>query len=152
MLIASVEEAERLLGTHYHIFSHKMSGHKVVRALSYSIPGSLIDHIDVITPTTYFGTARAMRKTSFLDPSTKAIDDLGVFVGDTLDETASRRCSLKTTPSCLRALYKTAKYVPQSVHRNLLGIAGYLDEFVNYADLSVSAEVESGPTLSNPRK
>jgi len=39
------------------------------------------------------------------------------------------------TPSCLRALYNTAGYIPKATHKNKLGVAGYLDQFANRADL-----------------
>ena len=59
-----VDMAEKMLGTKYNIYHHVMSGEEVVRTLSYSLPKYLHDHIDVIVPSTYFGTIRTMKVTS----------------------------------------------------------------------------------------
>ena len=41
------------------------------------------------------------------------------------------------TPACLFALYNAAGYVPTATDKNVLGVAGYLDQFANYADMQV---------------
>ena len=46
-------------------------------------------------------------------------------------------CDEFITPDCLRALYNTSTYVPKATNVNKLGVAGYLDEFANDADLQV---------------
>lgn len=49
----SVAEAERLLKTEYHLYKHK-SGTPQVACSDYSIPESVREHIDFITPTVHF--------------------------------------------------------------------------------------------------
>lgn len=118
-----------MLGTSYHVYKHGMSGDQVVRTLSYSLPDELLSHIDVVAPTTYFGTIQTMKTTSFLTPLKSGID----FT------TASHlHCQQFVTPSCLRSMYNTKTYVPQKMAINKLGVAGYLDQFANYADLQAS--------------
>lgn len=135
----SVAEAERLLGAKYHIFHNSASGQRVVRTLAYSLPRELHQHINVISPTTYFSTLRSMRATSFLQPEIKALVE---DIKDVLlpDPTGAMPGSCETiiTPACLRALYKTEDYVPVSTDKNKIGIAGYLNEFASTSDLQVS--------------
>lgn len=47
-------------------------------------------------------------------------------------------CNTKITPDCLARLYGTKGYVPKATKKNAIGIAGYLDEFANDADLQAS--------------
>ncbi|PFH51001.1 hypothetical protein AMATHDRAFT_59869 [Amanita thiersii Skay4041] len=131
----TVEQAERMLGTKYNVYRHPESSEQVIRTMSYSLPEELHSHINVIAPTTYFGTMRSMRATSFLQPDIKPLPmdqkDEPFFV----DATVPASCSTTITPTCLRALYNTSAYVPQAVNVNRLGVAGYLNEFANRQDL-----------------
>lgn len=123
----SVAQAERMLGTKYNVFHHPKSGEKVVRTMSYSLPRELHSHIDVVAPTTYFGTMRSMRVTSFLQPEVKPIGDESPDLTPGINAAVPSSCTTTITPSCLRALYNTIDYVPQAASRNGLGVAGYLD-------------------------
>ncbi|KAJ3511239.1 hypothetical protein NLJ89_g4214 [Agrocybe chaxingu] len=131
----SVEQAERLLNTKYGVYQHGPSGEEVVRAMSYSLPKELHSHIDVIAPTTYFGTLRSMRTTSFLQPDIEPLPLEKVAAGLTPAATVPSSCSTTITPACLRALYNTTDYVPVATKLSKLGVAGYLEEFANTADL-----------------
>jgi tripeptidyl-peptidase-1 len=120
--------------TKYNIYRHSKTSEYVVRTLSYSLPTILFGHVDVIAPTTYFGTMRSMKVTSFMQSSIEPADsDINVMV-DAVDTT---NCSSTVTPSCLRALYGTASYKPRATDKNLFGITGYLENYANFADLQV---------------
>ncbi|KAJ2929470.1 hypothetical protein H1R20_g7629, partial [Candolleomyces eurysporus] len=135
----TVTEAEQLLDTEYHVYRHEPSGETIVRTLSYSLPQILHQHVDMIAPTTYFGTLRTMRRTSFLQPEIiRPLDEVGSLADPVIDPLAADiplSCTLNVTPACLRSLYNSTNYVPRSTHQNQLGIAGYLDEYANDADL-----------------
>ncbi|KAG6888473.1 hypothetical protein C0995_008046 [Termitomyces sp. Mi166 len=128
----SVAEAERMLDTKYNVYHHPASNEKVVRALSYSLPRELHSHVDVITPTTYFGTMRSMRATSFIQPLEKEETPQNDFDSNAAVPSS---CNSAVTISCLRGLYNTTNYVPTATSVNKLGVAGYLGEFANRADL-----------------
>ena len=130
-----VDLAEKMLGAKYNIYRHITSGEEVVRTLSYSLPKELHDHVDVISPCTYFGTVRSMRVTSFLQPT---LYDIVQDTSSVPEGTLAPSCNATITPACLRALYNTSSYVPVSTNVNKLAVAGYLDEFANYADLQVN--------------
>lgn len=137
-MTVTVEQAERMLGqsslthadlpwvscsqylpdTKYEIFDHEASAESIIRTLGYNLPSALHEHIDVVSPTTYFGTFRSMRATSFLQPNVKPAEpDFGVLATPALAApgplaTVPASCSSTITPACLRALYNTTTYTP----------------------------------------
>jgi len=125
-----------MLGAKYNVYQHGPSGEEVVRTLSYSLPQELHSHIDVVAPTTYFGTLRSMRSTSFIQP--RPGNDAGASLVPISDATVPASCRTTITPTCLRDLYNTSTYVPAATNVNKLGVAGYLGEFANTADLQVA--------------
>jgi tripeptidyl-peptidase-1 len=114
-----------LLGNKYNVYHHAKSGETVVRAMSYSLPRELHSHIDVVAPTTFFGTMRSMRATSFLQPDLKPVDPSDKQLGS--HGTVPGSCTSTITPACLRGLYNTVNYVPSATSKNSIGIAGYLN-------------------------
>ena len=130
-----VDLAEKMLSAKYNIYRHTTSGEEVVRTLSYSLPKELHEHIDVVSPCTYFGTLRSMKVTSFLQPTPP--DILQDTPAQVPEGTLAPSCNNTINPACLRALYSTSSYVPVSTNANKLAIAGYLNQFANYADLQV---------------
>ncbi|KAI0794109.1 subtilisin-like protein [Fomes fomentarius] len=135
----SVSQAEEMLGTKYNLFRHGKSEDYVVRTMNYSLPSILHEHITVVAPTTYFGTMKSMKATSFVQPDAPTIEsdaDTAHLLKDPHSlATVPSSCSSTITPACLRALYNTTTYVPAATDKNILGVAGYLDEFANRADL-----------------
>ncbi|CAL1715197.1 unnamed protein product [Somion occarium] len=138
-ITVSVEQASRMLNTTYNVYRHAQADDYVVRTMSYSLPTVLHEHVGVVAPTTYFGTMRSMKATSFLQPDITPIDsDVDVapkLINPGSLATVPSSCSTTITPACLRALYNTSTYVPTATDKNTLGVAGYLDEFANRADL-----------------
>jgi tripeptidyl-peptidase-1 len=128
----TVAQAERLLDTKYAVYYHNASDSHIVRTTKYSIPSILLGHVDVVAPTTYFGTIKSMRATSFIQPSVPAPAEPEEA---TIEGTVPSSCSSTITPACLRALYNTVNYVPAATSKNTLGVAGYLQEYANKADL-----------------
>ncbi|KAG5643809.1 hypothetical protein DXG03_009632 [Asterophora parasitica] len=134
----SVAQAERMLGTKYNVYHHPATSERVVRSMSYNLPRELHSHIDVVTPTTYFGTLRSMRKTSFLQPDIKPVADNADF---SIAAAVPSSCATTITPACLRGLYNTTDYVPTATNVNKLGVVGYLKEYANRADLQVRLHI-----------
>ena len=130
-----------MMNATYDIYKHETTSEFIVRTMSYSLPSALQGHVGVVTPTTYFSTMRSMRSTSFLQPHITPLDnDIEVapkLTGPASLATVPSSCATTITPACLRALYNTTSYVPQATNVNQLGVAGYLDEFANDADLQV---------------
>ncbi|KAJ7233035.1 peptidase S8/S53 domain-containing protein [Mycena rebaudengoi] len=132
----SIAQAERMLSTKYGVYHHPDSDSYVVRTMAYSLPQELHSHVDVVTPTTYFSTFRSMRATSFIQPqAASAQDDSASFAAEISPLAVPASCGTTVTPACLRAMYNTTDYVPRATAVNKLGVAGYLEEYANDADL-----------------
>lgn len=135
--------AENMLSAKYSVFYHPSTNTYRVRTTSYSLPVTLHGHISVIAPTTHFGTTmRPMKTTSFLQPDVAAISDAEADAQRKATSASPAElaavpasCDSTITPACLKALYNTTGYTPQATDVNKIGIAGYLEEFANDADL-----------------
>ncbi|KDQ59598.1 hypothetical protein JAAARDRAFT_205626 [Jaapia argillacea MUCL 33604] len=135
-----IATAEEMLSAKYHTFRHTESDELVVRTLSYSLPKQLLAHIDVIQPTTMFDRMNKMRTNYILDTSGSSATtiDPGLTVKGPAGQDIPLSCNTTVTPYCLQLLYGTAGYVPQAADKgNKIGIAGYLEQFVNFEDLQL---------------
>jgi tripeptidyl-peptidase-1 len=54
----TVEEAESLLKTQYHVYTNVQTGKDHLACDEYSVPIHIKEHIDFITPTIHFGRYR----------------------------------------------------------------------------------------------
>ncbi|EIW59803.1 subtilisin-like protein, partial [Trametes versicolor FP-101664 SS1] len=135
----SVAQAEKMLGTQYNVYRHGKSDDYVIRTMNYSLPNVLHEHVTVVAPTTYFSTMKSMKATSFVQEDGPTIESDAEFAhllkGPSSLATVPTSCNTVITPACLRALYNTTTYVPKATAKNSLGVAGYLEEFANRADL-----------------
>lgn len=129
-LKVTVAQAERMLNNKYAVYHHPKSSEYVLRALSYSLPRTLHEHVNTVTPTTYFSTLRSMRSTSFIQPEVPPVED---FDGPVTNAVVPTSCNTRITPACLQGLYNVTGYVPKATAVNRLGVAGYLGEFANRA-------------------
>ena len=124
---ATVQEAENLLKTEYHIHHHD-TGKPHIGCDSYHIPEHLQPHVDFVTPTVHFDTKIAQAKEKRAPPptataaagvpvKTKAALEItnpyngfqpkkgaDVNIMGLLDEL--KNCNTLITPNCLRALYR----------------------------------------------
>lgn len=143
LLDVPVSKANDLLGASYQLYQHTETNDTVLRTIGYSIPAALHKLVQTVAPTTYFGSPRAMRRTSHLNPNAATLPDGDPELREEIANakagsaaTVPASCANTITPSCLRTLYNTAGYVPTATASNVLGIAGYLKEYANHADLT----------------
>ncbi|KAF5384574.1 hypothetical protein D9757_007503 [Collybiopsis confluens] len=124
-LTIPVSVAETLLNTTYGIYVHVSdTQNQILRTTEYSLPRHLHAHISVVSPTTYFGSTREMKKTNFLEP-----------IRIEYDATSnSNECTSAITPACLKDLYRTGDYSPSLTTSAKIGIVGFLEEFASISD------------------
>ena len=137
----SLQDAEDLLQTKYRNYKDESSGVVKKRALQYSIPAGLKEHIETIQPTTMFGKVQAMKST--LHGSQPAMKKGYVGTSSSVEANAKAisaavdpSCNSSITPGCLRELYSFANYTPPMVGNktSLLGIGGFLEQWAQYDD------------------
>ncbi|KAH8832840.1 peptidase S8/S53 domain-containing protein [Flagelloscypha sp. PMI_526] len=144
----SVAQAESMLDAKYAFYHHEASDDYVLRTMSYSLPKALSGHVDLVTPTTYFGTTKAMAKGAITQDDIPAIES-DPFAPVAIDAAVPTSCNTVITPACLIGLYNLTGYVPQAADKNKLGVAGYLEEYANHADLATFAtKFVSGKALN----
>ncbi|KAJ7068686.1 tripeptidyl peptidase A [Mycena amicta] len=129
-----VAHVEKMLDTKYHIWKHR-SGEYIVRTTSYSLPEHLHEHIELVQPTTMFGTFKKLTSTihSIDIPTPSTLENLPPIVDLATGVTVNATCNTTITISCLKQIYNAVDYVPSG--HGSVGITGYLEEFANRADL-----------------
>ncbi|THU85269.1 subtilisin-like protein [Dendrothele bispora CBS 962.96] len=134
-----VSVANGLFDTEFHSFAHKRSEDTAVRAMEYSVPRELLEHIALVHPIVTFGLN---------DPGNSGVAALaighGVPRGTTVDINAAEpieraqeideNCATEVTPACLQALYKIPK-TPATQKSNRLGVPGLIQQWAQIADL-----------------
>ncbi|KAJ7733969.1 family S53 protease [Mycena metata] len=119
-----VSQANNLLSAEFSVFTHVETGNTFIRTLQYSLPAQLTQHIEFFHPTTIFARPLASRpKFVAAGPAKRATPVLPGSCTDTL------------TPACLQELYSIPT-TPATQKSNTLGVAGFLDQFANQADLT----------------
>ncbi|KAJ7685962.1 family S53 protease [Mycena rosella] len=118
----SVSKADALLSTQFSTFTHIASGKTSIRTLAYSVPVSLQSHIQFVHPTVAFVPPLSGLPGPRAAPSTNAVP---------------ASCEDIVNPTCLQAMYGIPSAKATSSASNVIGVAGYLDEFANSVDLGL---------------
>jgi len=163
---ATVEEAESLLRTKYDVYTNVETGKDHLACEDYSVPPSLRDHIDFITPTVHFDAlvkpkkkvrnleSRKIRTKPFpiakLGPSPISRPGTDAVPQPQVTFTLAN-CFTYVTPDCLRALYGfpngtlaassygIVEYTPQAYLQNDLNVF--------YANLARQIASGTGPIV-----
>ncbi|KAH9434302.1 hypothetical protein MCOR02_012551 [Pyricularia oryzae] len=143
-IVTSVRNASALLKADFGVYGHANSDLKKIRALEYSVPDNVRDHITMVAPIIRFGEIKPKRSiVKSVEDSKGSIQAAEVPTGQ-LDVAA---CNKTITPECLRALYQIGDYKATGSPKSRFGIAGYLEEYARYSELEKFQEVYAPYTL-----
>ncbi|CEH17742.1 subtilisin-like protein [Ceraceosorus bombacis] len=156
-----VERASAMLGgAEFAEFLNERTGEVVVRALEYSVPESVFDHVDLVGPTTYFGKPLAHRAPSRIaewlpvgykphadETVVHADNRLAVNVAAAIPPPACTTTN-QTTLTCIRQLYGTIDYKVQKPNSQFIGISGFLEEYPNDKDFNQFLSTERPDALA----
>ncbi|KAI0130437.1 peptidase S8/S53 domain-containing protein [Xylariales sp. AK1849] len=122
---ATVSEAEKLLGAQYATYTNTETGATISRALNFSLPASLMDHIATVQPTTFFGLRyfKPTVREIVPEPNNTVVNAVTGCTGTTVD------------PKCLSNLYNFAS-VTASVTKGKMGITGFIEQYPSKTDLA----------------
>lgn len=123
--ITTVGTANKLLNTTFKIFQHGVGGTTVLRTTEYSLPEHLSNHIDFISPTTYFGKSAStatIPKKKQPRPIERQIDSI---------------CGALITPKCLKELYNVKNYTADPDSGSRIGFPAFSGESAVAHDLSL---------------
>ncbi|KAF2477048.1 tripeptidyl-peptidase-like protein [Lindgomyces ingoldianus] len=123
--VAPVSTAEKMMDTTFKTYQSLVRKEvKKIRALKYSVPKDIHDHIDMIQPTTRFGQIR---------PQMSQIIDKQV-VG--VEKAVNASCNNYITPQCLKELYNFADFKADPKVPTLIGVNGFLEEYARFKDFA----------------
>ncbi|KAJ6566546.1 family S53 protease [Mycena capillaripes] len=123
-----VSQANDLLSAEFSVFTHVEPGKTFIRTLQYSLPASLTQHVEFFHPTTIFAPPLASRPQFVAaSPAKRANPGSDDLPGS---------CTSTMTPGCLQELYGIPT-TPVTQKSNTLGVAGFIDQWANQADLTV---------------
>ena len=130
--VATVSTAEKMLDTTFKTYQSLVREDvKKIRALHYSVPNYVREHIDMIQPTTRFGQIR---------PQISHIIDKEAVSDMTAEAAVNSTCGTNITPQCLKDLYNFADYKPGNASVTV-GITGYLEQYARFADFAQFAKL-----------
>ncbi|KAF9974752.1 hypothetical protein BGZ75_000719 [Mortierella antarctica] len=122
----TVSQVQELLQTQYNVYLNPVSSKTIVRTLSYSLPNNLIDHVDLVQPTTFFG----------MEPQIPNIKNMAAEPSMNKRDVPTSSCDSTVTPACIRSLYNITYGYGQAKAVARLGVAGFREHFANRADLT----------------
>ena len=125
---ATISTANMLFNTTFHSFVHKQTNELSIRTLEYSIPQDLLYHIDVVHPTTSFGSAQ----TQHFAISTASFQRRDVNENGDITNAS---CNDIITPKCLQDLYGIPT-TPATVKSNQIVVPGLIDFWAQVCSLS----------------
>ncbi|KIJ52725.1 hypothetical protein M422DRAFT_25806 [Sphaerobolus stellatus SS14] len=136
-----VSKANDLFGAQFSVFTNQANGQQTIRTMEYSIPASLVGHVELVHPTVTFPATFGVPR--FTSPGVQVPSTTTALVGDAVPAS----CATTITPSCLQALYGIpATRATQS--SNKLGVSGFIDQFAQNADLQTFLRAQR-PDLVN---
>lgn len=134
-LKATVAQANSLLGTTFNTYADAQGVPKI-RTTQYSIPQSLKAHVDLVSPTTYFGTTQSMRniKSTY---SRKSLGERATTLPAGCNSTIvyQNNSYSALTPDCLRYIYNVKDYKPDVKSGSKIAFSSFLNESASFSDL-----------------
>lgn len=136
---APVARAEEMMSTKFKTYQNLVRKDvKKIRALEYSVPNEVRDHIDLIQPTTYFGQMKAhvnhVHDITVLNTGVSA-----KFAATSAQVNAT--CNRAITPACLAELYNFADFQGNANVSTTIGVSGFLEQYARFKDFAQFASL-----------
>lgn len=128
----TVGTANKLLGTQFNYY--ESDGITKLRTTEYSLPKDVAQHIDFVTPTTYFGKTTAQLPTI---PTMKQSLEPRQATNSTSNDKIDDSCKTSITPSCLKQIYNVGDYAPDAKSGSKIAFSSFLNESARTQDLSL---------------
>lgn len=126
----TVGTANKLLDTKFAWYiSNEKKPRKALRALEYSVPDDVAEHINLVQPTTRFA---ALRPNDFTYNEVERFDSS--IAASAANVTVN--CDAGITPACLQKLYNI-NYKADANSGSKVAFASYLEEYARHADLAL---------------
>lgn len=137
----TVSLANEILGADF--VQYQNDGVSKIRTVSYSVPQDVMEHIDLIHPTTFFGETKAFKPVHLnLDEEVPEEVEHPVVEKRQAKNLMGQRsvdasCRYAITPSCLKQLYNVGDYKASVSSGSKLGFGSFLNETASIKDLAM---------------
>lgn len=143
--VAPVSTAEAMMDTTFKTYQSLVRDDiQKVRALQYSVPEDVREHIDLIQPTTRFGQVEA--QISLIHDQEEvpdaAVADMGVAA-------VNATCNYSITPQCLAELYNFADFKAHPNVSTVIGVTGFLEQYARFKDFAQWARMYSPKAVNS---
>jgi tripeptidyl-peptidase-1 len=149
----NVSTANSMLGTTFKTYSDSAGASKL-RTTEYSVPDHLVDHVNLIAPTTYFGKTRASRAAKLRGMKVKNSKATSAGAASKMaplvrrEEPASCKGTLVYenetfnvfSPDCIREEYNVNGYKPWAGSGSKIAFGSFLNESASFSDLALYEE------------
>lgn len=126
-LTTTVGQAEKLLNTKFSYYQND-DGVTKLRTTAYSVGDNLSEHIDFISPTTFFGNTVAHAAIPTTTEETRDITKR--------QSSIDPKCSKGLTPDCVHQLYNIpTNYTPSGTSGAYIGFGSFLNQSAVESDL-----------------
>lgn len=150
----TVNTANRLLSTTFNYYEN--AGIQKLRTTRYSVPDGLQAHIDLITPTTYFGKTVPQAPVPKMDHRVKELvtrkfvtrqfngTNSTIPTNSTTNDTIDASCATLITPTCLKEIYNI-NYTPDPASGSKIAFGSFLNQSARTQDLSLFQTAQGIP-------
>lgn len=150
--LTTVGNANTMLDTQFKVYTDGTT--ERLRTTSYSIPNSLGEHIDLISPTTYFGnmkTHNAVPRVRGSEAFKNALEkrQLQTSCEMTVAYPISANVTKNYTligPECLKELYNIGDYTADPKSGSSIAFGSFLNESASYSDLAQFENIYNIPS------
>lgn len=129
----TVAKANELLSSSFSYYN--VQGTRKLRTMEYSIGDDVARHIELVTPTTYFGTTKASAP---VHVPVRENEDLRLLASASQRQPA---CSRLLTPPCLKEMYGFGNYEPDPASGSRVAFASFLNQSAVPEDLDSYTEM-----------
>ena len=123
--------ANGLLDANFQYYIYNTKDVERLRTLEYSIPDSLLSHVNMVSPTTRFGQIHPNRATIHREIKAENENFLKTSTLHALVD-----CDSVINPQCLMDLYNVSGYQASATIGNKIAFSSYLEQIARYSDLN----------------
>ncbi|WYZ40511.1 hypothetical protein EsH8_IV_000852 [Colletotrichum jinshuiense] len=125
----NVASANKMLGASFAYYD--VQGTMKLRTMEYSLPDAMTEHIELVTPTTYFGKMKS-------DPAftNTALPPVPAPLSRRQGASPTANCGKAFTPACFELAYNYGAYQADPAAGSRVGFASFLNQSARQPDLT----------------
>jgi tripeptidyl-peptidase I len=141
---ATVAQADKMLGATFKTYTDS-EGTSKLRTTEYSLPESLKDHVDLVSPTTYFGKTKAHRAISETR-TTPQLQPRALPASCSTSIVFNNETTPAFDPDCLKFIYNIGSYMPEASSGSKIAFGNFLNQTPSFLDLELYEQYFSLPS------